>query len=123
VNGLPVSGKVYLQGSRGRTPVKVEGDPGDVTSDCALEAVAAIAQCDPFKFDELLRVVRLMPPPQRGRRPGSTVAGGAGTTPSTPGDDRRSGRRRIGTPSSEPMEEPSPGRDTASRRLSGNRGR
>jgi hypothetical protein len=26
VNGLPVSGKVYLQGSRGRTLVKFEGD-------------------------------------------------------------------------------------------------
>jgi Fanconi anemia group M protein len=75
VNGLAVSGKVYLQGSRGRTLVKFEGDPGDVTSDYVLEAVGAIAECDPFNFDELLSVVRLLPPPKRGRKPGSTAAG------------------------------------------------
>jgi ERCC4-type nuclease len=78
VNGLPVSGKVYLQGSKGRTLVKIEGDPGNLTADYVLEAVGAIAECDPWNFDELLMVVRLQPPPQRGRRPGSSAASAKG---------------------------------------------
>nr|WP_250807431.1 ERCC4 domain-containing protein [Neorhizobium tomejilense] len=78
VNGLPIDGKVYLHGSKGRTLVKFEGDPGTITSEYLLDAATAIAECDSRNFDELLRAVRLIPAPKRGRRPGSTAAGGKG---------------------------------------------
>lgn len=78
INGLPTSGKVYLQGSKGRTSVKFEGDPGDMTADYVLDLVAQLAGCDPWNFEALLSAVRLMPAPKRGRRPGSTAAGGKG---------------------------------------------
>jgi ERCC4-type nuclease len=72
VNGLPVSGKVYLQGSRGRTSIKFEGDHGGLTSDDIIAAVSLIVDCDPWDFESLLNAVRIIPSPKRGRRPGST---------------------------------------------------
>jgi ERCC4-type nuclease len=78
INGLPTSGKVYLQGSKGRTSVKFEGDPGDLTAEYVLDLVAGLAGCDPLNFEALLRAVRLMPAPKRGRQPGSTAAGARG---------------------------------------------
>jgi ERCC4-type nuclease len=78
INGLPTSGKVYLQGSKGRTSVKFEGDPGELTAEYVLDLVAGLAGCDPLNFEALLRAVRLMPAPKRGRQPGSTAAGARG---------------------------------------------
>lgn len=75
VNGLPALGKVFLQGSKGRTMVRFDGDPGSITADYVLQAAGALAECDPNNFDELLDAVRRMPPPSRGRKPGSTAAG------------------------------------------------
>lgn len=75
VNGLDVAGKVYLQGSKGRTVVKFEGDPGDMTADLVLEMVERAAGCSPWDYDNLLEAVRTAPPPKRGHRPGSTAAG------------------------------------------------
>lgn len=81
VNGLPSGGKVYLQGAKGRTSVKFEGDPGDMSADYVMDLIAGHAGCDPWNFEALLRAVRLMPAPRRGRKPGSTAAGtkGGGT--------------------------------------------
>jgi ERCC4-type nuclease len=78
INGLPTSGKVYLQGSKGRTSVKFEGDPGELTAEYVLDLVARLAGCDRLNFEALLRAVRLMPAPKRGRQPGSTAAGARG---------------------------------------------
>jgi ERCC4-type nuclease len=78
INGLPVSGKVYLQGSNGRTSVKFEGDASGMTADAVLGIVAELTGCNPWDFNELLAAVRSMPEPKRGRRPGATAASGRG---------------------------------------------
>ncbi|MDW9481304.1 hypothetical protein GOB57_21905 [Sinorhizobium meliloti] len=78
INGLPIAGKAYMQGSKGRTLVKIEGDPGDITADYLLDLASEVYGCDARNFDELLTAVRLAPPPKRGRRPGSTAAGAKG---------------------------------------------
>ncbi len=78
VNGLPLADKVYLQGSKGRTLVKFKGDVGDFTAERILDIAAEIAKCDSRNFEELLNAVRMMPPPKRGRKPGSTAAGAKG---------------------------------------------
>lgn len=74
VNGLPLDGKVYLQGSKGRTIVKFKGDPGEFTADRILDMAAEVAGCDARNFEELLIAARSMPQPKRGPRPGSTAA-------------------------------------------------
>lgn len=74
VNGLPIEGKVYLQGSKGRTLVKFKGDSGEFTADRILDMVAEVAGCDVHNFEELLIAARSMPQPKRGPRTGSTAA-------------------------------------------------
>lgn len=76
VNGLPVSGKVYLQASKGRTTVRFDGDHGELTADQVMEMVTHHTGSDPWKYDSLLATVRSMPQPKAGRKPGSTAAGG-----------------------------------------------
>jgi ERCC4-type nuclease len=76
VNGLPIAAKVFLYASKGRTSVKFEGDQEHITADAVLDLVAGVAGCDSGNFNELLKVVRTMPEPRRGHRPGSTAASG-----------------------------------------------
>ena len=78
INGLPADGKIYLQGSKGMTLVKFEGSPGNLTAELVLGIVSEAAGCDARNFEVLLRTARTMPPPKRGKRPGSTAAGGKG---------------------------------------------
>jgi ERCC4-type nuclease len=78
VNGLPLDGKVYLQGSKGRTLVKFKGDQGDFNAERILDLAAEVAGCDSRNFDELLAAVSKMPERKRGRQPGSTAASARG---------------------------------------------
>lgn len=74
VNGLTLSGKVYLHSLRGRTVVRFDGDQGEYTAAGIVKLAGEHAGCDATDFDTLLEAVRSMPVARRGRQPGMSAA-------------------------------------------------
>jgi len=74
LNGLPVEGKAWLQGSRGSTVVQFErGSLGMPTAD-VLALVSEAAGCDATRWNDLLAAVEAAPKPKRGGQPGRSAA-------------------------------------------------
>lgn len=74
VNGLPISEKVWLQPSRGRTTVRFKGGVEVMPTTEVLALIEEAMECDPLNWNELLAAVEAAPKESRGRKAGVMAA-------------------------------------------------
>lgn len=74
VNGLPISGKAWIEKSGSRMSVKFSGDNGGLTQTDVLSMVGSLPGIDITTWDLLVTSVSSTQPLTRGRQPGTTAS-------------------------------------------------
>jgi len=84
INGLPISGKAWIEKSGSRTSVKFSGDHGELTESEVLAMVGSTQGIDIGNWDVLVASVGAAPAPSKGRQAGTTASARRHGTPDMP---------------------------------------